>query len=139
MTAEVADYNGTTLTDTYVYGADRGGQLETLSGGTYYLYHGDALGSVVALTNDSSGGVAASYAYGAYGAATASASLTSNPFGYTGSRFDAATGLVHDHARSYDPTTGRFLSTDPWGGAGTSTYAYAGDRPMQGRSCWNGS
>ena len=115
-----------------------GGHLEPLSAGTYYLSHGAAPGSVVARTNDSSGGGAASYAYGAYGPATASASLTSNPFGYTGSRFDAATGLVYDHARYYDPATGRFLTPDPLGSARTSTDALAGDRPMQGRSCWNG-
>ncbi len=113
--------------ETYVDGSHGGGQpLEASDSTTTYLYHGDTLGSVVALTNASSGGVAASYAYSAYGTPTASARLTSNPFGYTGSAVDPVTGFVFDGARVYDPTTGRFLTPDPLGGG----YAYAADNPV---------
>ena len=52
--------------------------------------------------------------------------------GYTGQQFDAETGLYYDHARYYDPATGRFLSTDPSGfSAGDANlYRYVGNRPV---------
>ena len=50
---------------------------------------------------------------------------------YTGSEFDAALGLYYLAARYYDPTLGRFISTDPSGFAGNDTnlYRYAGGNP----------
>jgi RHS repeat-associated protein len=52
--------------------------------------------------------------------------------GYTGQQFDAETGLYYDHARYYDPASGRFLSTDPSGfSAGDANlYRYVGNSPL---------
>jgi RHS repeat-associated protein len=52
--------------------------------------------------------------------------------GYTGQVQDAETGLNYDRARYYDPTTGRFLSTDPAGfSAGDANlYRYVGNSPV---------
>jgi RHS repeat-associated protein len=52
--------------------------------------------------------------------------------GYTGQVQDAETGLNYDHARYYDPATGRFLSTDPSGfSAGdTNLYRYVNNSPL---------
>jgi RHS repeat-associated protein len=36
-----------------------------------------------------------------------------DPFAFTGEQRDTLTGLYHLRARQYDPTTGRFLTTDP--------------------------
>jgi RHS repeat-associated protein len=56
-----------------------------------------------------------------------------NPRGFVGGTVDA-TGLVHEGAREYDPTLGRFISRDPlfdpsdpqsWTG-----YSYAGNNPV---------
>lgn len=54
--------------------------------------------------------------------------------GYVGGTKDN-TGLTHLGAREYDPTTGRFASTDPVGDVGSSpqqwnVYAYANDNPV---------
>jgi len=46
--------------------------------------------------------------------------------------WDADVGLYYDHARWYDPHTGRFISQDPSGfGAGDfNLYRYVGNDPM---------
>lgn len=47
-----------------------------------------------------------------------------------GQRFDLASGLVYNYFRDYDPTTGRYIQSDPIGLAGgASTYSYAEGSP----------
>ncbi|QQQ00958.1 RHS repeat-associated core domain-containing protein [Lysobacter enzymogenes] len=47
-----------------------------------------------------------------------------------GQRFDAASGMLYNYFRDYDPTTGRYLQSDPIGlRGGVSTYAYALNAP----------
>ena len=122
---EVADYSGTSLTTSYFYGVGSDRPLDVIQGGTSYYYHRDDLGSTTTIT-DSSGNVAASYRYDAYGNLQQSADTIGNPLRYTGAPFDSTTGLTYDRARFYDPATGRFLTPDPLGGG----YAYAGDNPV---------
>jgi hypothetical protein len=71
------------------------GQLlsERSAAGTYY-YLGDALGSVMALTN-SAGSVVNTYAYDPYGASTASTGSPANPFGYGGQQLDRASATTN--------------------------------------------
>jgi RHS repeat-associated protein len=54
-------------------------------------------------------------------------------FGKAGMRFDPATGLYGDDARSYNPFTGKFESADPTGmaGSGTNLEAYCGNSPVE--------
>ncbi len=51
---------------------------------------------------------------------------------YTGQQYDSQTGLYYDHARYYDPSTGRFLSTDPAGftAGDENLYRYVGNSPV---------
>lgn len=72
--------------------------------------HTDALGSPVAITNESKA-VVERTAYEPYGW-TADRASRSGP-GFTGHQEDAATGLVYMQQRYYDPLSGRFLSVDP--------------------------
>ncbi|WP_308190751.1 FG-GAP-like repeat-containing protein [Streptomyces sp. HPF1205] len=133
-----ADYNGSgTLTATYQYNPLEQIQSQTLPTGAAYFQHHDQLGSVTDLT-DNTGTPQTSWTYTAYGQATATNTATNppaNPFTYTGQYTDPTTPAAgYDlRARNYDPTTGRFTSTDPIGlrqnQPYTSAYAYAGDAP----------
>ena len=51
---------------------------------------------------------------------------------FTGKERDAESGNDYFGARYYNPATGRFLSEDPLGfaGSGPNLYAYAGDDPI---------
>lgn len=71
----------------------------------------DGQGSVRALANGS-GAITDSYTYDAYGNLLSSTGSTTNPYRYDAQRLDAQTGLYQMRARSYDPTTGRFVSRD---------------------------
>ncbi|MGW0433332.1 polymorphic toxin-type HINT domain-containing protein [Micromonospora sp. NPDC003197] len=61
------------------------------------------------------------------------ATAPENPLQFTGAYQDSSTGNGNYYlrARNYDPSTGRFSSTDPMaqGGAATSAYTYADNNP----------
>jgi len=77
---------------------------------TVTYMHTDALGSVVAET-DESGKVTKRYSYEPYGAAIGE-QVSDGP-GYTGHVSDASTGLSYMQQRYMDPQLGMFLSSDP--------------------------
>jgi RHS repeat-associated protein len=85
------------------------------------------------LTN-STGAVTDTYVYSAYGELVASAGTDTNPFRYGGGAgyySDSNTGLILCDERWYDPTTGRWLNSDPIGyDGGSDLYAYCGDNPV---------
>src|SRR5690606_32738093 len=119
----------------YLYLGDRLIALhEKPDGGVYTnrFQHTDALGSAVAMTNDS-GAVVEQREYEPYGR-----QLTPTPQdgpGYTGHVYDAATAMVYMQQRYYDPLLQRFLSVDPVTAYGSShmqhfnAYAYAYNNP----------
>ena len=88
----------------------------------------DGIGSVTALT-DGSGSIKDTWKYDPYGNVISHTGTDYNPFQYTGSYTDATTGLIHDGARYYNPTDGRFTQQDP-SGQEANLYAYAGDDPL---------
>lgn len=50
---------------------------------------------------------------------------------FPGQRYDSATGMNYNYYRDYDPSTGRYVQSDPIGFAGgTSTYGYVGGSPL---------
>ncbi len=98
---------------------------------TVRYQHTDALGSPVAITNESKG-VVEKTEYEPYGWA-ANRTVRNGP-GYTGHHEDAATGLVYMQQRYYDPLVQRFLSVDPVEadpdtGDDFNRYAYAYNNP----------
>jgi len=67
--------------------------------------------------------------------AAASSGGTVNPFLFQGQQFDPASGDYYLRARYYDPTTGRFLSQDPFAGneadpTSLHRYLYASNDPV---------
>src|SRR5262249_16647236 len=101
---------------------------ESRAGATSY-YEQDGLSSITSLSN-SSGVLANTYAYDAFGNLTASTGTLLNPFQYTGRDYDAETGLRYYRARYYDPKLGRFINEDEIGNdEGASLYLYVGNAP----------
>lgn len=51
---------------------------------------------------------------------------------FPGQWFDKETGLFHNGFRDYNPSTGRYMQSDPLGlEAGFNTYAYVGSNPLR--------
>jgi RHS repeat-associated protein len=111
-------------------------------------FHQDALGSVVAVTNEW-GQVERRYGFDAWGKATAGAVLTSGELkgtatlanpptrGFTDHEMLADFGLIHMNGRVYDPVLGRVLSADPFVDGITDSqafnrYSYCGNNPING-------
>jgi RHS repeat-associated protein len=94
-------------------------------------FHADHLGSIVAESNGV-GTRTAVHAYGPYGEpGTAAGQSLPERFGYTGQQYLAGLNLYHYKARTYSPTLGRFIETDPLGMPdGTNRYAYVGGNPI---------
>ncbi len=86
----------------------------------------DHLGSTRAIL-DADGNVEARFEYGPHGEA-AGAAAAEVRYRYTGHPYDESQRLYQTPARTYDPTTGRFLSVDPQR-QDASPYVYAGNNP----------
>jgi len=99
--------------------------------GTVRYYHADALGSVIALT-DENGALKTQYTYDPFGNVTISGETSDNPFQYTGRENDG-TGLYYYRARYYSPELQRFISEDPIGllGGDVNFYFYVGNNPLK--------
>jgi len=115
----------------YVYGGRKRIALEK-DGGIYY-YHPDRLGSV-RLVTDENGTVLKRYNYTAFGSALSDSGSFDNDYRYTSQAIDE-NDLYYMHARFYDNSIGRFLSTDPFPGyrsipSTMHSYNYCGNNPV---------
>lgn len=131
----VAEYNGTNLTDRYVFGPNMDEPIVAYdaSGNRSWLY-ADERGSVVASAN-ATGGIIYTNRYDEYGAPPLDGSgnnLNAGRFQYTGQMWLPEVGLYYYKARLYSPTLGRFMQADPVGydGDGPNLYAYALNDPI---------
>ena len=106
-----------------------------------YYYHHDRLGSTTEITN-LVGDVIQRYVYDSFGNTTihdkdgtaiteSSTDYLKNPYIFTGRERDPETGLHYHRARYYNPTTGRWISSDPIGFASgdTNFYRYVYNNP----------
>ncbi len=131
-----------TLT-TYTYADDLLSQVYYPAGiGTgqrrYHLYDGQL--STRQLTNlptapETNPQITDTYAYDAFGVLLESTGFTVNHYRYTGEQFDPNSGFYYLRARYMNPTTGRFINRDPFGGFNNDPtslhrYLYANASPV---------
>jgi RHS repeat-associated protein len=94
---------------------------------------GDGLGS--GRTEMVAGAIETITTYEPYGKVLAQTGTSGTEYGYTGERFDEATGLVYLRARYYNPNLKIFMSRDPFQGwarfpASQHPYSYAYNNPV---------
>jgi RHS repeat-associated protein len=116
-------------TNSYIYGPE-GLPVEQIStGGTVLYLHHDQQGSTRMLTG-STGKSEATMTYDPYGNTTGTTGTATTPLGYDAQYTSTDTGLIYLRARTYDPKTAQFLTTDPLSSQTHQPYAYAGDNPL---------
>jgi RHS repeat-associated protein len=128
-----AEQVGSTIQAAYAYLPASGHGTNPLflkTGGNYYYYQNDHLGTPQRLS-DSTGNVVWAADYTTYGNATVRPTSTvTNNLRFPGQYYDAETGLHYNHRRYYDPAIGRYLTPDPIGiSGGLNAYQYARGNP----------
>ena len=131
----IAEMQGGAITAFYLRGLNIDEPFIRITATGNEYYHTDALGSVLALTNDA-GQVTTTYAYEPFGR-TQITGTSSNPFQFTGRENDQPVlsgvegGLYYYRGRYYSPGLQRFISADPIGlyGGDINFYAYVGNNP----------
>jgi len=98
------------------------------SDGTIRYYHADALGSIIALTDDL-GNVRTQYNYSPFGETELIGEPSDNPFQYTGRENDGM-GLYYYRARYYSAKLKRFVSEDLVRIGERNYYIYVNNSPL---------
>jgi RHS repeat-associated protein len=107
----------------YVHGPLVDEVLSRESANEEAYYHGDALGSIVTVS-DPAGAPEQSFSYTSWG--EPESEIPEGEHAFAGREWEAASRTVFMRARYYEPSTGRFLNEDPVGAqGGTNWYAYA--------------
>ena len=129
--------NGKTLCFFYDQQGNRVGMADGKNNFYYYIYN--VQGDVIALADASTGKLAVTYTYDAWGKlmelkdTTANSVGTQNPFRYRGYYYDTETSLYYLQTRYYDPEVGRFINADGQlntGVLGYNMFAYCENNPV---------
>ena len=93
-------------------------------------FHNDHLGTPQVMTDENQT-VVWDAEYDPFGKATLNAESVTNNVRFPGQYYDEETGLHYNYFRTYDPSTGRYITSDPIGlNGGISTYGYVGQNPL---------
>jgi len=126
------DPSGTALA-TYGYTPQSQYQTEPLWKKTpygYAYYHRDHLGTPLMLT-DKTNAIVWEARYKAFGERNIVTEAIANNLGFPGQYYDAESGLHYNYFRYYDPSTGRYITSDPIGlEGGVNVYGYVDDDPV---------
>ena len=96
-----------------------------------YMVHTDQLGAAVKVT-DETGAIVWNVKRRPFGEREMLAEQIEVPFGFPGQYYDQESGLFYNYFRDYDPSTGRYIESDPIGlDGGINTYAYVGGNPLR--------
>jgi len=97
---------------------------------TTYYYHVDHLGTPQTMT-DATGTTVWKGDYEPFGKAAVKIGTVENNLRLPGQYFDRETGLHYNYFRDYDPSTGRYIESDPIGlDGGLNLYSYVGGNPI---------
>jgi RHS repeat-associated protein len=129
----IYDQNGK-MKSKFIYGAYIDEHVAMESGGSYYYYLSDGLGSIVSVLDSSSKKVE-EYFYEPFGKVNEivkfNESFDDNPHFFTGRQLDSETQLYFYRARYYDASSGRFITRDPLPFQdGMNNYAYVKNNPL---------
>lgn len=96
---------------------------------TYY-FHNDQLGTPQVVT-DNAQQVVWKGEYDPFGKVTETVALVEQNIRFPGQYFDSGTQMHYNYFRTYDPTTGRYVESDPIGLVdGVNTYGYVHSNPL---------
>src|SRR5690606_909650 len=111
------------IADALRFVGETAGTPEPTQGGVFYV-HTDHLGTPQKLTDENQTTVW-NADYSPFGQATITTETVINNLRFPGQYFDEETGLHYNYYRTYDPSTGRYLESDPIGlMGGVNTYGY---------------
>lgn len=115
----------------YVYGPEL---LSQERGGVTTYAHADGLGSI-RLLSDAAGTITDTYTYEAFGTPLQTTGTTDQRYRFTGEAYESELELYYMRARYYQPSTGRFVTMDPWLGnrarpLSLHKYLYASANPV---------
>jgi RHS repeat-associated protein len=96
-----------------------------------FFAHSDHLDTLVKVTNGA-GNLVWDAERRPFGETTLKLQQIQVPLRFPGQYYDAETGLYYNYFRDFDPSTGRYIQSDPIGLAGgLNTYAYVGGNPLR--------
>lgn len=128
---QVSDANGKTVADAVKFVKVGGSAVSE----TYFIHHNHLKTPV--LMTDKIGQIVWSASYAPFGKATINEDVDGDNQPVTlnvrfpGQYYDAESGLHYNYFRDYDPSTGRYVQSDPIGLAGgLNTYAYVAGNPV---------
>ncbi len=105
-------------------------RVESSEQTSYYYYHNDHLGTPQLLTDQDQNVVWAGH-YSPFGEVTIATETVENNLRFAGQYFDNESGLHYNYFRFYDPSLGRYITSDPIGlEGGLNTYAYVLGNPL---------
>ena len=125
----IAEHNSAgTVQKEYIY--LNGQVVGLIKNNTRYYVHNDHLGRAERITNQSKGTVWLASNY-AFDRAVTTNTIGDYNLGFPGQYYDTETGTYYNYFRDYDPSTGRYLQSDPIGLAGgINTYGYVSGNPV---------